>query len=210
MLVSNKGGFRVRNKHILLYRIGSANGQKQLHFNSPVSIDGKKLTDPVEIENWKKSYRRPLTRKGIFTFPAPLDDAFYYSHHYNRFLPKYFKNHVYNTNRKGYGPFTPDYPSQELDDYIQKEIDIFYEEKEKKYKEIIKREKKKLIWYSGKFYSHICPKNLINDGRVWWEYNNVAEWVDSARKYLNFYYWDNGFQGKFKTDKGDFELFIPD
>lgn len=203
---SNKGFFKVKEKKILLYRVGPANGQIQQHFYKPVNVLGNKLENEDDIENWKKSIRRPPTRKGIFTFPAPLDDAFYYGHHYDRFLPKKLSNSNPYYLCKLYGPFRSNYEKHALQDVIYPIRDKFFELRSQKYKEIYQREKRKYIWHSGEFYSHICPKNYIDDERVWWKYDNVSEWVESARKHLFVY---DRFFGKVDVDIGFFEIFVP-
>ena len=205
---SSRGFFKVRNNRLLVTRIGAASGQIQRHFYKPVGIDGNPLSEK-EAEDWKDSIRVPPTRKGIFTFPSPMDDMYYYVHAYRRWLPKKYKN------LPSWDGASSIEDLDEREKYIQ-DRDQFFKEYNEKFKEVVKSNKKKHIWVGKPFYSHICPKGLFDDGRAWWKYDNVSDWVASARKYIWCYYgWrnlknENVFGGKIRYDVGHFEIFIPD
>lgn len=214
--VSNKGFFTVRNGHLLLNRCGSANGQIQKHFYKPCDIAGNVMKDLKDIEDWKNSIRRPPLRKGIFTFPAPFNDAFYYHHFYEKHLPKNLtiNNNPYLNKSVPYGVYRDGTERSYLEQEINDIRSNLFEQRSQAFKKIYNNHKLKKIWYKGPLYSHIAPKNMVDDMRNWWKYDTVAEWVESARKYVWSYYSfpagsKNIFCGKINVDPGHFELFIP-
>lgn len=213
--LSNKGFFKVKDNRILLNRCGSANGQIQRHFYKACDINGNVYTDIEEIEQWKNSMRRPPLRKGIFTFPAPFNDAFYYHHFYEKHLPKEFTSkNPFISKWNPFSVYRNILEKQEYEKYISNKREILFQERSKALKKIYSIHRLKKIWYKGTIYSHICPKKMVDDGRNWWKYDSVADWIDSARKHIwNYYSYSAGekniFCGKINIDPGFFELFIP-
>lgn len=206
-MMSNRGSFKTSKGSILLLRVGSANGIVQKHKSKPLNIDGSKIEDPDDIEIWKKSVRRPPERRGFFAFPYPFDDAFYYYHQYEKLLPKIYQRKSLEQN---WNKTDEDFATVEEWYNFVEARDAFFEERNKELKKVISRHKQKKIWYKGHFYSHICPKNQVDDGRVWWRYENVNDWVKAARSKLWCY--TNWGSGCFKInyDIGHLELFIPE
>lgn len=200
---SNISDFRVQKNKLLVLRVGSANGQLQKHRNKPIKLSGEKITDEYELEVWKSSIRRPPTRKGIFVFPFPFHDEFYYYHYFLKQVPKSLLR-----EEDALFSLCEDLESVEDKDAYRELSDEYWTKKDSKIKEIKKTNKQKKIWLSGEFYSHIPPKGSINDGRSWWKYNNVREWIESARRYLFVRLEDGRYH--YRYDRGYLELFIPD
>lgn len=203
MMSSNTTDFKVNKNKLLVLRVGSANGQVQVHRNKPVSLYGEKLIEKEEIETWRKSIRRPPVRKGIFVFPFPFHDEYYYHHFFLKQMPKsYIKEK--ETLYSFYKELETDTDFNAYDELL----DELWKKEDKKLKDIKEKNKQKKIWISGEFYSHVPPKGMVDDGRIWWKYSNVREWIESARRYLFVRLEDGKYH--YRYDRGYLELFIPE
>lgn len=134
---------------------------------------------------------QPPTKRGIWCFPYPHYDYFFvYETQINSELPKHLKN--------------KEHPSTLSDEDAKN----WWDEREKKVKEVLKNKKPATFWYSGEFYSHISLHG-ISDYSKWFLWDSVKDWSVIARKSLiTFEKWGTEL---YKTNytKDHLEIFIP-
>lgn len=170
------GKFQIKNGKMKMLRLGPVSGQKQTHR----SADGPGFT--LEAPE----------RRGIWVFPYPFCDAWFFSHRWYDALPKKFKKN---------NPYSSQYQADKFEQW-NKEYDLAM-------KKVLDNNPIKTFWYSGGFYSLISPNGHHN--KTWHYYDNFREWAKLANK-SNVYYLNrdnNNNVEKIKYGADALELFIP-
>jgi hypothetical protein len=187
------GSFRVRGDTILLYRVGPANAQRQNHNRRPMDmVTGKPREWDAACGDYADYVRRTPERRGIWAFPFPFHDAFFYHHVWRRQLPKRMREGAVD-----WRALSPD------------EAEARCAATERKLRDIRNSNPRKLIWHAGPFWSHVRPVGQVGD-RTWWRYENPRDFVEAARGGLWSWYPDSR-GGVFKTSysKDHLEIFVP-
>lgn len=192
-IVRGTGSFRVKKGAILLYRVGPANGQVQTHNSKPRDMRTGDKREWAKDEPYEAYIRRTPTRKGFWTFPYPLHDAFFYAHVWDRYMPKKFRLGV-----------------MDVESMTEEEQEAHWAERDEKYRDVRRLFKPKLIWHNGPFYSHVKPKDHVGE-QNWYLYANGRDWVDSARGHLKTWYRDvDNKVYSMNYSKDHLEIFVPD
>ncbi len=170
------GDFKIRDGKMLMVRLGPMNGQVQVH---------------------REGHVAPC-RRGIWAFPFPFHDAFFYHHIWERMLPKAFTY-----------PKCPERDEENYDQKYQEWTDkcnaIDYEARDKKLREIMKSNPETKFWYGGGFYSYIKPHKNMADAEWYW-YDSHREFIAVAKKHI-LYHYDGKMPIKYSSDH--LQLFIP-
>jgi len=168
------GDFKIQDGKILLLRLGPMNGQVQTHRD--------KFVAPC--------------RRGMWAFPYPFHEAFFYAHQWKKYIPKKFR--------------LPKYPDRDEEDYEAK-VNVYldakdaidWDEYEIKLKEIKKRHQPKRFWYGGGFYSYIKPH--VNEfDREWYWYESPRDYIAVAKKEIICDY-----KNKITYSNDHMQIFIP-
>lgn len=168
------GDFKIRDGKLLMIRLGPMNGQVQRHRN----------------ENSAPA------RRGVWAFPYPFHDEFFYCHVWRKFLPK--------------GLTLPVLPDESSDTYegemvrYREQMDEFnWEAHYKKLREIKKAHPPKKFWYGGGLYSPIKPHDHYMD-QPWYWYDDPRAYMEVARKHIFANY-----STRYKFSHDHFQVFIP-
>jgi hypothetical protein len=164
----SKGDFRLQGNKLLCVRLGPMNAQRQDH---------------------REGNTAPANR-GYWAFPWPHQDAFFYYHKWEEFLPKRLRDEA----------------MEAAHDRDKDEWEKLCAEREQKMRDIQKREKLSTFWCGGPFYSHILPNGQPGNWHLW---QSPTDWAREARKHL----WTNVRVGerlmKVPYAADHLELFIP-
>jgi hypothetical protein len=179
-IVSNTGSFRVREGKLLLVRLGPVNGQVQTH---------------------RKGNTAPA-RRGVWAFPHPFHDAFFYWHKWERLLPKRLNL-----------PYPGEDATPEERDRWRDAMDAVAEERSARLKEIVRENPLSRFWCDRPFYSHIAPREDMTPA-AWHLWDNARDWVAAARKHI---WCRDGWEradgsravGRFRYSLDHMELFVP-
>lgn len=138
----------------MFIRLGPMNGQVQVH----------------------RALNEAPCRRGIWAFPYPFHDAFFYCHVWNKYLPKALTPPKY--------PKSDEPNFEELLAQYNQVYDVFdWDAHNEKMKEIRKTHHPKQFWHGGGFYSYIKPSPNETD-RLWYWYDNPRDYVRVARKHI--------------------------
>ncbi len=187
------GSFRVRGGSILLYRVGPANAQRQTHNRRPVDmVTGEPREWDASRGDYANYVRRTPEPRGIWAFPFPFHDPFFYSHVWRRHLPKRLRD-----GAADWDAMTPE------------EAEAHGAATDEKLREIRRTHPRKLVWHSGPFWSHVRPIGHVGS-RTWWRYDSARDFVEAARRELWCWIPDSA-GGVFKSSysKDHLELFLP-
>lgn len=125
--------------------------------------------------------------RGIWAFPYPHHDPFFYWHRWEQLLPKKYKN-----------------LGRIEDDELRNQL---IEERAIKLLEIQKRNRPKRFWYKGPFYS-LIPHTSCHS-HTWYLWENAGDWVKAAGKHI-WQYHRTGIQlHKLKYSKDHLQIFVP-
>lgn len=199
-IVRNRGSFRLKQGKMLFIRFGSANAQRQLHARRPIDMATleSREWDVEEKGAYEDYHHRPPCNRGIWAFPYPLHDAFFYYHVFRRDLPKKFKD--------GFRPDLKEMEDEEREAYFAEETKLIERERRAK--------RARMIWWEGPIFSRIQPHPAMPE-QPWYLYDSPTEWFEVARKHVvgfsNFdegklYYGSQVFR-RYSCDH--FEVFLP-
>ena len=88
----------------------------------------------------------------------------------------------------------------------EEECALYYAEKDRLMKKIIRAKRPSTFWYSGEFYSHISWDNQVVYGE-WFLWDSVKEWAKMVSK--RHLYWRADKYHTYAYAKDHLEIFIP-
>ena len=129
--------FTIKNKKILLWRVGGLNSVKQKHFG--------------------KDGHQPPVARGVWCFPYPYYEMFMVYHQWEGKLPKQYRREI--------GQDRPD--TSFYDKMTDEEAEQYHKTRDELMKSKKREMRPKTFWYSGDFYSHISYQGNIDYERWW-------------------------------------------
>lgn len=161
--------FSLKAGRLLMVRLGPVNAQKQTH---------------------RETHLPPVSR-GMWAFPYPFHDAFFYFHRWEKRLTKRLSSAAIAT---------------ETDQVI---ADALWKERDAALAKCRKEFRPSKFWHGGPFYSHLSRDGSC-DLAAWFLWSSAKDWVSVASKQL--FSWqrdgDNLFQVPYSVDH--LEIFVPE
>lgn len=191
-IIRSTGSFRVLDGKILLFRVGPANARRQRHNRCPRDMVTGERREWDEGQGDYADYSRITPEpRGLWAFPYPFQDAFFYHHVWRRELPKRFRD----------GQFDWEAATEE-------EQDAHVAADEAEVRAIRRRMRPKLIWHGGPFYSHVRPKGAVGERR-WWRYERARDYVEAARGELWTHVREGDHLWRSRYGRDHLEIFVP-
>lgn len=152
-----------------MVRLGPVNAQRQTH---------------------RENHLPPVSR-GMWAFPFPFHDAFFYFHRWEKRLPKHLSSAAITA---------------ETD---KARAEALWDEREAALAKCRKTFRPSKFWHGGPFYSHMARDGTCELGN-WFLWDSAKEWVAVARKQILSWQrdGDNLFQVSYSADH--LEVFIPE
>ncbi|MFA5489706.1 MAG: hypothetical protein WC284_10865 [Candidimonas sp.] len=191
MKKKNIGSFEIKNRKMRFLRCGPVNSQKQIHRDGNVAPESR----------------------GIWVFPWPFHDAFFYYHRFEAGLPKKYRladDEISWANKFPCQNGCDENTSCNLCNHgVDKNLINLWSKERQAWIDRNRKKMIKTVWYNGPIYSRISPMGHVGLFD-WYYWDNMRDWIAMARKNIWCYYsYGNGkfFKEIYSVDH--MELFIP-